>query len=75
MMARIDAHTILRARLVRASMPLKLYDGPMLISDIDAVYRAPTRHTPPDLNDLDVGLYVKEDRFRAHPWQAIRVGS
>lgn len=41
-------------------MLLKLYDCPMLISDIDAVYRAPIRQTLPDLNDLDVGLYVKK---------------
>jgi hypothetical protein len=62
------------ARLVRAPMLLKLYDCPLLISDIDAVYRAPIRQTLPDLNKLDVGLYIKNDRFRAHPWQTIRAG-
>jgi hypothetical protein len=63
------------ARLIRAPMLLKLYsDCPMLISDLDAVYRAPIRQTLPDLNEIDVGLYVKKDRFRAHPWQTIRAG-
>jgi hypothetical protein len=62
------------ARLVRAPMLLKLHDCPMLISDIDAVCRFPIRQTLADLNDFDVGLYVKKDRFRSHPWQTIQAG-
>jgi hypothetical protein len=51
------------ARLVRAPMFLKLHDCPMLISDIDAVCRFPIRQTLADLNDFDVGLYVKKKQI------------
>jgi hypothetical protein len=37
-------------------MLLRLYDCPILISDIDAAYRAPIRQTLPGLNEIDVGL-------------------
>jgi len=55
-------------------MLLRLYNCPMLITDIDAVYRVPIRQTLSNLNDIDVGLYVKKNRFRSHPWQTIRAG-
>ena len=53
-------------------MLLKMYDCPMLISDIDAVYRAPIRQTLPD---LDVGLYVKKTDFALIPGRQSERGS
>ena len=58
-------------RFIRAPLLLEIYGSALLISDIDAVYQTFIMPTLPPLDNFDVGLFIKKDRFRANPWQSI----